>query len=211
MQFGWAANTVGIHQMWFSLMLVLPLALVSTHRNHRLIARTRAHSVSSTGSTHPHVDLSLPMAKLSKLAQIVVIAGSHQHADIAPPVTSSTKEAQRAENALKGRSQMMTVPLVLTRSHALLALTAAVTVPQVTLTSPTGAIATVLVVFWELIAAHRLHVTQLLTAVVMAPRLMSTAPMAVTVPAMKGLKEQIAQLPQSKAVYPQSALSSTRR
>lgn len=88
---------------------------------------------------------------------------------------------------------MLTSPRVLIQSHALLAWTAAVTAPQMTSTSLTGAFAVVSVATRELIAARHLRVMQVWLAVVMAPRLIWTAPMAVTALAMMGLTGQTAQ------------------
>jgi len=96
---------------------------------------------------------------------------------------------------------MLTVPHVLTRSHASLACIAADMAPRLTLISLTGVFAPVPEATRELIAALHLGVTQLLTAAVMAPRLTQTAAMAVTALVMKGSKEKTAQLPQSQVGY----------
>lgn len=185
-------------QMQLSLTLVPPLALVSTHRNHPLIARMPTLNVIFSSNTRPHVDPYRPM-ELLNLAPTAAIADFHQHVDIAPQATQSTRGAQLVKNVPMVKSQMRTAPRVLTQSHALPAWTAAVVAPQMTLTNPMGAPAVVAVAGQDLLAARHLHVTQLLIAVVMAPRLMWIEPMAVNALAMRGLRDQTVQHPQ----YPQ--------
>lgn len=154
-------------------------------------------SVISTGYTHPRVDPSWAVAPHLMRAPSVATASIHQGVEIALPATKSTKEEQRAKSALKDKSLMLTAPSVLIQSHAMPLWTAAVMVPQLTLTSLTDVFAAALVATLDLTAARHLLVTQLSIAVVMAPRLTWTAPMAVHAPVMMAMKGQTAQLQQA--------------